>query len=104
MSQSRRRPKKRLTYSSANIAVKVERLPQVIDTFWTGLRTDIEKDNNVRLQQRTEGIEKPAMRVELFRICRSEAQPPEGLHVESRSEPTLLFQAEDNLSRDNTLL
>ena len=61
----------------------VEALPKLVDTCSGGFRADIEQDADVGLQQRTECVEEPAMRVELLLV--------------------LLLQAENNLYRTRSL-
>ena len=56
----------------------------MVDRARAGPGADVQKDANVRLKNRSKGIEEPAVRVDLLLI--------------------LLFKTEDNLHRDDSLL
>lgn len=77
----------------------------MVNTFGTGFGSDIEKDDHVGLKQGAECIEKPAMRIQLFRIWNFRAQPSNKEDKIVRIEQlTLLFQTEYHLSWNDTLL
>ena len=73
-----------LTACATDVGVDIEGLPQVVDGCRTRHRTNVKQDADVGLQYRAEGIEEPAMRVDLLLI--------------------LLLQAEDELDRHSTAL
>ena len=70
--------------STSNIGVYVKRLPEMINGARTGHGTNVKKDADVGLENGTKGVEEPTMRIDLFLVN--------------------LFQAKDDLHRDNTLL
>ena len=73
-----------LTTSAGDVGVCVEGLPQVVQRGATGTSSDIEQDADVGVQGLAEGVEAPAMGVELALV--------------------LLLQAEEELAGHDTLL
>ena len=70
--------------SAPDIRVYVERFPQMINRAGARHRTDVQKDANVRLKNRSKSVEEPAVRVDLLLV--------------------FLLQAKDDLHRDNSFL
>ena len=73
-----------LATGATYIRVDVECLPKVVDRGRARSCANVQKDANIRLENRSKGIEEPAMRVDLLLI--------------------LLLETEDNLHRDDSLL
>ena len=53
----------------------IERLPQLVDRGRTGLRSHVEQDAHVRLQDRSESVEEPSVRVDL--LCAAQGNQEE---------------------------
>lgn len=69
-----------LTTGTTNVGVNVKCLPQVVNGSGPWHSPYVDEDANIGLEDRTEGVEKPTMRVDFFLV--------------------LLLQTEDNLHRD----
>ena len=54
--------------STPDIRVDVERLPQMINRAGARHRTDVQKDANVRLKNRSKRVEEPAVRIDLLLV------------------------------------
>ena len=72
-----------LATGTTDVLVFVEALPKLVNACSGGFCADVEQDADVRLQERTECVEEPTMRVELLLV--------------------LLLQAENNLYRTRSL-
>jgi hypothetical protein len=70
--------------STPDVRVDVKRLSEMINRAEARHRTDVQKDANVRLKDRSKRVEEPAVRVELLLV--------------------FLLQAKDDLHRDNSFL
>jgi hypothetical protein len=57
-----------LATSATDVRVDIECLPQVIDRSGARHSSDIDKDANIGLEDWSESVEEPAMRVDLFLV------------------------------------
>ncbi len=73
-----------LAAGAGDVGVGVEGLPQVVQGGARGAGADVEQDAHVRIEGLAEGVEEPAVRVELLLV--------------------LLLEAEDHLAGDDALL
>ena len=56
------------TASATDIRVDIKRLPQMINRSWARLCANIKQDANIGLEDGAEGVEKPAVRINLLLI------------------------------------
>lgn len=56
---------------SSNIHMLLEHLVKLVDACAAGLGTDIEKDADIGLDERSKGVEEPSVRVELLLVLPS---------------------------------
>src|ERR1700737_2895660 len=52
------------TTGACDVGIKIESFPEMVEGFSTGTGTTIEKDADIGLEDRTEGLEEPTMRVD----------------------------------------